>query len=861
MGTEYSRDILDESDEILHCRYQLIYTMGQQRSLEGYPDRWTTIQQIFSLVASCVEIIQQIFPLGVEVRSRSGCFPFFRILRREAGDALIEAVCQKILRGQLENYPFFSRLPSGVVQDFITNVHVAADRARAIESQCSESNTWSLLLILRGLFAHGILNYVLSSRRWRVDYGLDLSRSLLAVPYRAKDVPSLLAESGHPDVAISLTCLSYYYTPVQTRRPFLRIRILDQKSMTLYQHRYAHLSGVNTKDKEQWSNHLVPLFQRNRAVNDFYLSQVVFPKQAKEFPCKLSTSGWDLAERRAKVTTGFSGTNDNRYLLPTSIQQCDLRSQQGTNAKVLAYLLRSENNHYKCVRNPHNGNSLTAQEFLDLLVQERPKIQVLLDTSWEPAEPLLLSPLKYQLDRCLVYLDQAHTRGTDLKLPLSFRAAITLGSKVTKDRLVQDAMRMRQLGQGQSVMFFAPLDIDQKIRAIAGKSESNVLETIDVLRWVMTETWDDITHHVPHWALQGLDYFGRRDALNIFTASGSTEYQYLIPWVQPEGRSLKELYAVPEGPTTALNAMDIPELRNRCQQLGVNFVSNNNVDEEQEREVNQEIEREQEIERPAKRKPAIHVLHNDVRHFIETGVIFRQSSAFASLFQSLNDRHSFGTRVWSPRLLCTYDFTKTVLEETMAVQGIQAPINSSFHSLRSVNWILSSTVGNDSRLVVLSPFEVNELLPSIRHSRFVRLHVYAPRVTSTTKPFDDLQFHYFPRTVAAGRPFTVDHTLATQLNIFSGQLYLTDYHAYRALCLFLGLHLPGETDGLPYQSDGFILQRHRSRDGRVDPSPFTSSPVVFFKDLVALRRKGNTYLSTHVGKLLHGHSLTPESFS
>lgn len=52
-------------------------------------------------------------------------------------------------------------------------------------------------------------------------------------------------------------------------------------------------------------------------------------------------------------------------------------------------------------------------------------------------EPLLLSPLKYQLDRCLVYLDQAHTRGTDLKLPLNFRATITLGSKVTKDRLVQ----------------------------------------------------------------------------------------------------------------------------------------------------------------------------------------------------------------------------------------------------------------------------------------------------------------------------------------------------------------------------------------------------------------------------------------
>jgi hypothetical protein len=32
----------------------------------------------------------------------------------------------------------------------------------------------------------GILGYVLKERRWRVDYGLDPSRTLLAVPYLAK---------------------------------------------------------------------------------------------------------------------------------------------------------------------------------------------------------------------------------------------------------------------------------------------------------------------------------------------------------------------------------------------------------------------------------------------------------------------------------------------------------------------------------------------------------------------------------------------------------------------------------------------------------------------------------------------------
>jgi hypothetical protein len=52
-------------------------------------------------------------------------------------------------------------------------------------------------------------------------------------------------------------------------------------------------------------------------------------------------------------------------------------------------------------------------------------------------EPLLISPYAKQMDRCLVYLDEAHTRGTDLKMPLDYRAIVTLGPDLTKDRLAQ----------------------------------------------------------------------------------------------------------------------------------------------------------------------------------------------------------------------------------------------------------------------------------------------------------------------------------------------------------------------------------------------------------------------------------------
>ena len=58
-------------------------------------------------------------------------------------------------------------------------------------------------------------------------------------------------------------------------------------------------------------------------------------------------------------------------------------------------------------------------------------------TSDGTLEPFISSPFNRQLDKCVVYLDEAHTRGTDLKLPKAMRAAVTLGPKVTKDRLAQ----------------------------------------------------------------------------------------------------------------------------------------------------------------------------------------------------------------------------------------------------------------------------------------------------------------------------------------------------------------------------------------------------------------------------------------
>ena len=67
-------------------------------------------------------------------------------------------------------------------------------------------------------------------------------------------------------------------------------------------------------------------------------------------------------------------------------------------------------------------------------------------------EVLQTSYFAMQLDVCLVFLDESHTRGTDLRLPETYRAAVTLGAGLTKDRLTQGKQAMIWLADALSLL-------------------------------------------------------------------------------------------------------------------------------------------------------------------------------------------------------------------------------------------------------------------------------------------------------------------------------------------------------------------------------------------------------------------------
>lgn len=502
-----SRDIVDESDLNFSPKFELIYTMGSQQTIEFAPERWVIIQNMLDLVPRLAEQVKQTHPEGIELDHQgSGKVPRLRILQHDAADQLFTLLARHIVNFGTLGLSMRSQTPrmQEALFRYIAEAELQDHEIRAVEQSSSwTESTKSPLLVVRGLIACGVLRFALSTKRWRVNFGLDPSRSSeisLAVPYRSKDSPSPRSEFSHPEVVILLTLFSYYYGGLSDNElfdAFAHLAKSDQADIhyaewvttagSKLSPAYRSLSGIIIRDRHQCVNELFPALRYSKKAIDYFLSALVFPKEMKQFPKKLSGSGWDIGAIKAHPTCGFSGTNDTHHLLPLAVNHLDLSSQSHTNALVLGYLLQDETavellppraiandathllNFVKTLSSEvrvildcgasilEQDNKEVAEMWLNICKEEDAQAVVffkdeelsILDRMGR-VEAFQTSPYANQLDVCVVYLDEAHTRGTDLKLPSDYRAAVTLGAQLTKDALTQACMRMRQLGKVSS---------------------------------------------------------------------------------------------------------------------------------------------------------------------------------------------------------------------------------------------------------------------------------------------------------------------------------------------------------------------------------------------------------------------------
>ena len=223
---------------------------------------------------------------------------------------------------------------------------------------------------------------------------------------------------------------------------------------------------------------------------------------------------------------------------------------------------------------------------------------------------------------------------------------------------------MRKLGHGHSVIFFAPHEVDKRIRNLVTKENNIPITTTDILRWAIDETWNDIQRQAPHWAQQGMSHQSRYNAWSGFCESKVTPEELARAWVQPELNSLEDMY-LPRRSTDTSCSMKLPrQTHDRCENLGLLSFRDVRMDEEQEREVSREIERERGA-KPPEVSPATHFLHSGVVQFVRTGAVPSPSwsNGFRHVFSNTIGHSlatSLGQHPWSSCILATADFCKTV---------------------------------------------------------------------------------------------------------------------------------------------------------------------------------------------------------
>lgn len=223
------RSILDESDELLQPKRQIIYPVGRQMDPDGGDLRWTVAQAVLKRVPGHMRSLwaehgdtmvefdesyienSNIFDAST-LSYRDDVFTPCRILDDTMFKYLRSALIAD-LKGMDIDFP--KNLTPDTKNDLellLTQKELEIDPHSVINECCRNENEKNTVWILRGLLSFEVLKLVLT-KRWRVNYGVDVNgRRKMAIPFGANDTPKENSEFGHPDVAVCYTMLSYYYS-------------------------------------------------------------------------------------------------------------------------------------------------------------------------------------------------------------------------------------------------------------------------------------------------------------------------------------------------------------------------------------------------------------------------------------------------------------------------------------------------------------------------------------------------------------------------------------------------------------------------------------------------------------------------
>ena len=404
-------------------------------------------------------------------------------------------------------------------------------------------------------------------------------------------------------------------------------------------------------------------------------------------------------------------------------------------------------------------------------------------------------------------------------------------------------MRLRKLGHGQSLMFVAPPEVHQSIKEVTGKEDN--IDGYDVVAWSLEQSCLSIERSRPLQILQGLSYRQRQRKMAHFnhiypdlghvTKEKDPNKSIISFFKEIEEQRLTDLYTPTALRNTHIsNGSDlfqedddpvVQELFRMWRDIDSSITDGASMHEEHEREVAHEVERETQVQRPLHVEPRDPRVDSSLKNFIQTcsSVVFEKFVRVSDIVPKTSAGDVAALELF-PSLRATTDFIRVV----------KPPLSGHYDSyLRPANWVLTSNLGGrPTRILLISQFEVNQLFKHISaNSAKVTLHTYTPRLMKSMQAVDLAPPGQTYSSVVKWQSLTND--LRRELHLFAGQLYFNSYQEYRDFLATVVTAQPAE---------------------RMD------AVLRFIKAWIAIRRKGQNFLPTHVGQIVSNRTLQETAF-
>lgn len=455
-----------------------------------------------------------------------------------------------------------------------------------------------------------------------------------------------------------------------------------------------------------------------------------------------------------------------------------------------------------------------------------------------------------------------------MKFPPKAIGALTLGLGQTKDATVQAAMRLRQLGTSQSVLFMATPEVHRSILDVCEKPWQSKIDSGDVIRWIIDNTCAGIEQLQPLYYSQGKDFCARMQAVLSHPDACDRDDDrdiFIKSIIQKEKLTLADMYGLcANSKNTNKNTItekrlksyadDLENMRKLFQDNGTAVHASVLQEVEQQREVTKESESVRQLKLPPKfsslKFPG---LHDDLKQLLHTGHMpptAANCSNFIPAFDALSKsvaglKHKVHMSEKDPLLFVTTEFQRTVrMHATEPTESY----------LRPVQYILWCPLIN--KAVIVIPEEAEAIISYMRAPGYSNTHLlyYAAPVTKKMLAhFNSMNFYSIP---PLHDTWSAPVWLKIQVGIFSGRLYF-EWDEYKEIHEFLGILAPHVDTSLCKQEKAIVQNGDFAAQKKQKLQPIAQNPLAFINEWISNRRKGKDIGYTPMGYIVQGNPLDP----